>query len=310
MAMYLTMAPRMLPELNTLKAVFVNDPSYWPVSFEKGKNWDQLINLLSSHGCIDIKQRAGCLSHLEDPNSFKSLLAQTLTSEKYTAWKIEPKNLLSFSSDRFIVNFTRKILAEPKFHAVENLVNLGEDEEDVRAMVLLQAYDCLTRDKMHALPVYMAMVMSIVNAKNGGKFNNATSIWQMKIIEAVMKQLAKTPNRGSKIENLMSTEIVGALLLKFSKVMDQRLDSSRFLLKSFLFEKNLNFLGDFCLESLNNFSDLIVFYNLPLNSFEENVNFENVGFVQFLFEMKKKLALQQQPIDHKLLLHFWKLLRD
>lgn len=38
----LPMAPCILPELESIKAVIVNDPHYWPVSFVKGKNWDQL----------------------------------------------------------------------------------------------------------------------------------------------------------------------------------------------------------------------------------------------------------------------------
>lgn len=42
-SMVLTMGPRMLPELSTLKSVCVSDPSYWPVSFEREKNWDQLM---------------------------------------------------------------------------------------------------------------------------------------------------------------------------------------------------------------------------------------------------------------------------
>lgn len=151
---------------------------------------------------------------------------------------------------------------------------------------------------------------SIVNAKNDGSFNNCTSIWQLKIIEALMKQLANSPNRKSKIENLVSIEIVNALLLKFTKVMDQRLSESKFQIKSFLFEKNLNFLQDFCLNSLNKLSDLLVFYNFPLNWFDETVNFENVSFMQFLFEMKQKFAAQKQPVDHQLLMSLWNLLKE
>lgn len=45
--------------------------------------------VLAKCGCIDIKQKAGCLSHLDDTDGLKSLLAQTLTTEKYSCWKIE-----------------------------------------------------------------------------------------------------------------------------------------------------------------------------------------------------------------------------
>lgn len=33
----------MLPELDSLKAVYVNDTSYWPVYFDRDRNWDQLV---------------------------------------------------------------------------------------------------------------------------------------------------------------------------------------------------------------------------------------------------------------------------
>lgn len=45
-------------------------------------------NLLQNSGCLDVKQRAGCLSYLEDPQGFRSLLAQTLTSETAISWSI------------------------------------------------------------------------------------------------------------------------------------------------------------------------------------------------------------------------------
>lgn len=39
----LPLAPCMLPKLDTLQKVIVDDPSYWTVSFEKKRNWDQLM---------------------------------------------------------------------------------------------------------------------------------------------------------------------------------------------------------------------------------------------------------------------------
>lgn len=39
----LPMAPCLLPELSTIQKVVVDDANYWPVCFEKGRNWDQLV---------------------------------------------------------------------------------------------------------------------------------------------------------------------------------------------------------------------------------------------------------------------------
>lgn len=35
-------APCLLPDLTTLSRVSVQDERYWPVVFERGRNWDQL----------------------------------------------------------------------------------------------------------------------------------------------------------------------------------------------------------------------------------------------------------------------------
>ena len=39
----LPMAPCLLPELKSIQKIVVDDTNYWPVSFEKGRNWDQLV---------------------------------------------------------------------------------------------------------------------------------------------------------------------------------------------------------------------------------------------------------------------------
>lgn len=48
-------------------------------------------------GCVGVKQRAGCLSYLEDPHGFRSLLAQTLTTDKAIAWTVPVGDTLNAS---------------------------------------------------------------------------------------------------------------------------------------------------------------------------------------------------------------------
>lgn len=36
-------APGIIPDLNTLIKVAVDDERYWPVVFERGQNWDLLV---------------------------------------------------------------------------------------------------------------------------------------------------------------------------------------------------------------------------------------------------------------------------
>lgn len=116
-------------------------------------------------GCIDIKQKAGCLSHLDDPDRLKSLLAQTLTTEQYSCWMIEPKTLQSFSNDRRSLNFTRIFLSlrnaveSSSVPKIQQPSKFSRDEPEIEQMITLQFYNCLTQDRIHALPIYMSLLM-------------------------------------------------------------------------------------------------------------------------------------------------------
>lgn len=60
-------APCLLPQLNRLEKVEINDDRYWKIIFEKDRNFDQLEKILGANCVLDVKQRAGCLSREEDP---------------------------------------------------------------------------------------------------------------------------------------------------------------------------------------------------------------------------------------------------
>lgn len=61
-------APCLLPQLRSLKKIELKDSRYWKITFEKHHNWQQLQNMLERRDFLSIKQRAGCLSYLEDPH--------------------------------------------------------------------------------------------------------------------------------------------------------------------------------------------------------------------------------------------------
>lgn len=120
--------------------------------------------ILAKVGCIDIKQKAGRLSHLDDPDRLKSLLAQTLTTEQYSCWMIDPKSLASFSHDRQAQNFTRIFMSqraavvESEVPKIQQPSKVARDESEIEQMVTLQFYNCLTKDRIHALPIYMSLL--------------------------------------------------------------------------------------------------------------------------------------------------------
>lgn len=61
-------APCLLPQLCSLKKIELKDSRYWKITFLKHHNWQQLENMLKRHDFLSIKQKAGCLSYLEDPH--------------------------------------------------------------------------------------------------------------------------------------------------------------------------------------------------------------------------------------------------
>lgn len=257
---------------------------------------------MNANGCIDIKQRAGRLSHLDDPNRIKSIFAETLTTEDITSWKLEPKNLLSFSNDKFITNFTNKMLVIPKFHQVEGLNELSSTEEDIRQLLLMQAYDSLTRDKMHAMPMYAGLLALIGSLQSNT--SNSCSIWQIKIISVLNNKYPQV--RLNRSDYLLSPEIVNPILLKYQLEMEKKRNEMKFLLRNFLIKKDINFLQEFCLNALEKLTDTIIFYDLPLELFTEGVKFDKINYLDFMLAMKRK----KQPLDTEFALNVWKLMKD
>lgn len=60
--------------------------------------------------CIDVKQRAGCLSYVDDPQGFLTILAQTLTLDKSNIWSVKPDYIQLFAKDDKIRNFVKHYL--------------------------------------------------------------------------------------------------------------------------------------------------------------------------------------------------------
>lgn len=96
------------------------------------------------------------MSHLDDPDRLKSLLAETLTTEQYSCWKIEPKSLVAFSNDPKVQNFTNTFLRK---QALDDNDSASTEELEIQQIITLQFYNCLTKDRMHALPIYMNLLM-------------------------------------------------------------------------------------------------------------------------------------------------------
>lgn len=113
-------------------------------------NYNPFRKALENSACIEIKKRSGCLSHLEDPDRLKSLFSQTLTTEQFVCWEIDPKTLERFSNEPYVIGFT------------DRLLHLDESETSTTELALKQHltmlfYNAVVKDKMHVLPIYLAI---------------------------------------------------------------------------------------------------------------------------------------------------------
>ncbi|KAJ0176308.1 hypothetical protein K1T71_008482, partial [Dendrolimus kikuchii] len=240
-------APCILPELNTLREVKINDPRYWAITFQRDRNWDQLKTLLEYTWCIDIKQRAGCLSYLDDPQGFLTILAQTLTLDKANIWSTTPQNIELFTNDDKIKNFVKNYLAKdtnvgtnicPDCLVInkrrkgikEQLVwtvcqcrKYSTDEQEYIQLLSMITYECVVKDILCALPVWTTFLKIIKTMKNDPCTYN---IWQIKLLLSQIENHNRRAQSEMKVdgqetnEPLISGEFTLAIKQKISNIFD------------------------------------------------------------------------------------------
>ncbi|XP_055586614.1 anaphase-promoting complex subunit 1 [Uranotaenia lowii] len=285
---YKSMAPCMLPELHTLSKVYVQDTNYWHLSFDQD-NWHLLENILKASGCIDIKQRTGCLSHLEDPSRLKSMLTQTLTTDKYNSWKIDADSLLTFSTDQRIFNLAHKLLIPlTEREGSRESATMCSEERNVRQMLVLQSYDCLTHDKMHGLSIFMDLMSYIIN------FNTicgASELWQFQIIAAIVSHRKAIPES----ELLVSQDMLQSLVNRVNHRMEKMQQESAHLLRTFILGAPVDrtitdLLSELCDEDRIKLAKLITFYDLPIKVLNNEIlkKLNETDYLQFVCGFKQQ----------------------
>ncbi|XP_062701630.1 anaphase-promoting complex subunit 1 [Aedes albopictus] len=281
------LAPCMLPELHTLSKVYVKDSNYWHVYFDE-ENWHNLENILKASGCVDLKQRAGCLSYLEDPNRLKSMLTQTLTTSKYNSWKINENGLLAFSTDQRISNIATKFLLTAKHNGIDEIEAMHATERSIIQMLMLQTYDCLTHDKMHGLTIFMDLMNCIINFESSC---NASELWQFRIIAAIIakrKSIAES-------DMLVSQDMLQSLVDRLNLRMEDMLKDSGHLIRSYVVgvdpERSLaDLLSELCNEGRMRIARLLTFYDLPVRILNSDVleRISQTDYLQFVCGMHEQ----------------------
>lgn len=108
--------------------------------------------LLESSGYVEVKQRAGCLSYLEDPLGSRSLLARALTQTSSMPWSPLPSTINSFSSEPTVKYFTDHFLT-PKPG-----VECSIEDQALRQTLTMAMYECVTKDKLAILPMWIVFI--------------------------------------------------------------------------------------------------------------------------------------------------------
>lgn len=107
---------------------------------------------MESSGFIEVKQRAGCLSYLEDKFGYRSQLAKTLTHSKTVPWDPPPKVITAFSSDCTVRHFTENFLTP------DNNISSSTTETNLLKSLTKTTYDCVIRDKEAILSSFISLI--------------------------------------------------------------------------------------------------------------------------------------------------------
>lgn len=98
-----------------------------------------------------MKQRAGCLSYIEDKFGYRSQLARTLTQSEVIPWDPPAKTIISFSSESTLRHFCDNYLVSS-----DQISNM--DETKLRHVLARTTYDCVVKDKLVAIPIVSTLL--------------------------------------------------------------------------------------------------------------------------------------------------------
>ncbi|XP_077273571.1 anaphase promoting complex subunit 1 isoform X1 [Temnothorax americanus] len=232
-------APCLLPQLCSLKKIELKDSRYWKITFLKHHNWQQLENMLERHDFLSIKQRAGCLSYLEDPHGFRSLVAQTLTTENAIAWAARPEHVTSFTNDKTVLNIVTYFLQWSKKGMVRSECIKYSSQNDVQCKMpefeqyflhifAIIVYECITKDKVSLIPLYLHIIKSI---KIIEEQPNSFAIWQIKLLSS---QISRRNNFADDENPLFSIESMLAIKQKTAIILDKWEHEMKSVFKEYL----------------------------------------------------------------------------
>lgn len=97
-----------------------------------------------------MKQRAGCLSYMEDKLGYHSELARTLTESETIPWDPPAKAIVSFMSESTLRNFCDNYLTPGSKSG-------GVEEQRLQKILTRVTYECVVKDKLVVIPIFAAL---------------------------------------------------------------------------------------------------------------------------------------------------------
>lgn len=117
-------------------------------------------HLLSTSGYVEVKQRAGCLSYMEDKLGYHSQLARTLTQSETIPWDPPSTAIVSFTSESTLRHFCDNYLT-PGVHGSSNI------EARLQQMLTRVTYDCVIKEKLVVIPIITTLIkVSVYSLEN------------------------------------------------------------------------------------------------------------------------------------------------
>ncbi|XP_059480357.1 anaphase-promoting complex subunit 1 isoform X2 [Neocloeon triangulifer] len=240
-------APCLLPELHLIKEIRVEDERYWPITFEKGRNWNQLIQLLKLKHTLPVKKKAGCLSYNEDPLGYRTMFAKSLTSEKSVCWSARMESIQAFSSQNPLVDFAELFVNDVPGESIK--------EKELKDLVKTFAYECCVHDKTSMLPILLSFLFGTRDLCDGQP--NSSIIWQIKM----QLKIAELLTKSDLLCPLISTELAISIYSRARSTLDTIENSLRPHIDEYLKCHELTTTDE---KSLRSLTAYLSFYDIPM----------------------------------------------
>ncbi|KAH0560894.1 anaphase-promoting complex subunit 1 [Cotesia glomerata] len=284
-------APCLLPQLESLQKVELKDERYWEIIFERGHNWKLLEGMLNKCDSLDVKQKTGCLSYIEDPHGFRSLVAQTLTTENVIPWATKQDLITSFTNDETVLNIVKYFLqptAEPKprkkrirrrpkkeldcsaekmdvsdtsimkIREQNSILNLGiykdfrlQEKHFMQTLAVI-VYECVIKDKISFMPLWINIYKSIEVIE---KTPDAGLVWQIKLVSSYTMLKAQ-----QQTQPLLRIESVLAIHQRLALIVDSWENEVKPLIESYRINGTIDKQNDM---TLRKFSAYCTYFDIP-----------------------------------------------